>query len=271
MEIGRELRSSDNLAGTANKLANATANFARKYLPSREIRRHIETSSVRVGVYVDEGTGASKKDLFRVLNSLQNLTVSKLDADDIRTNQLSSVDVLIQPGGSGSKQGRTLGEDGRESIRNFVRRGGGFIGICGGAYLASADYAWSLNILDAKVLDRKHWARGHGDVKIGITDAGRALLKTDESQISILYWQGPLLAPANRPEIDDYKIVATFDTEIAENGAPKGVMKGTTAIAIGTFGNGRVLCFSPHPEKTPGLEYFFQRAISHVSNSQNKN
>jgi hypothetical protein len=39
-------------------------------------------------------------------------------------------------------------------------------------------------------------------------------------------------------------------------------MKGTTAIAAATFGDGRVLCFSPHPEKTPGLEYMIVRAIS---------
>lgn len=39
-----------------------------------------------------------------------------------------------------------------------------------------------------------------------------------------------------------------------QNGAPTGVMIGTTAIALGEFGKGRVICFSPHPEKTPNLE-----------------
>lgn len=38
-------------------------------------------------------------------------------------------------------------------------------------------------------------------------------------------------------------------------------MKGTTAIARGQFGKGRVICFSPHPEVTRGLEHFIQLAI----------
>lgn len=219
---------------------------------------------VRVGVYVDKGTGRSLKSVLSTLGRFEDLSVTKLEANDIRSGKLTGVDVLIQPGGSGSGQGNHLGEAGREAIREYVRDGGGYIGICGGAYLASAHYKWSLNILDAKVLDTKHWARGHGMVEIGITDAGQSLLKTKEPQLAIQYWQGPLLAPANRPEIEDYETIATFETEIAENGAPIGVMLGTTAIAKGKFGNGRVVCFSPHPELTEGLGHLIKHAIDDV-------
>jgi predicted Fe-S protein YdhL (DUF1289 family) len=38
-------------------------------------------------------------------------------------------------------------------------------------------------------------------------------------------------------------------------------MKGTTAIARGEFGKGRVVCFSPHPEKTRGCERFVTEAV----------
>jgi beta-aspartyl-peptidase (threonine type) len=70
------------------------------------------------------------------------------------------------------------------------------------------------------------------------------------------------LAPANRPDIPDYKPLALYETEIAKKGAPSGVMKGTTAFASGEFGKGRVFCFSPHPEKTKGLEPFLGHAIA---------
>ena len=73
-----------------------------------------------------------------------------------------------------------------------------------------------------------------------------------------------MLAPANRPEIEDYEEMASFQTEIAKNGAPEGVMIGTTAIARGRFGQGRVICFSPHPEMTSGLDSFVQDAIHFV-------
>ncbi|MFT6182370.1 MAG: hypothetical protein ACI9NQ_001808 [Paracoccaceae bacterium] len=41
-------------------------------------------------------------------------------------------------------------------------------------------------------------------------------------------------------------------------------MKGSTAIAQRVFGKGRVICFSPHPEMTEGLEHFIQLAIQNV-------
>lgn len=132
------------------------------------------------------------------------------------------------------------------------------------SYLASADYEWSLHILDAKVVDRQHWNRGIGTVEIAMMDDGRKLLGVENQRLSIHYAQGPLPAPGNRPNIEDYEIVATFETEIAKNGAPEGVMKGTSAIAKGKFGSGRVQCFSPHPEMTNGLEQMVRLALDHV-------
>ncbi len=43
---------------------------------------------------------------------------------------------------------------------------------------------------------------------------------------------------------------------------------GTTAIAEGKFGDGRVICFSPHPELTKGLEHQIQLAIQKVNQSR---
>jgi len=139
--------------------------------------------------------------------------------------------------------------------------GGGFLGICAGAYLASADYDWSLHILGAKVIDRAHWARGTGDVEVSLTASGQKLLAAASDRQTILYWQGPLLAPAGKADIPDYETLGTFTTEIAKNGAPKGVMPGTTAIARGSFGSGRVFCFSPHPERTPAVQNQVLKAI----------
>ena len=71
-----------------------------------------------------------------------------------------------------------------------------------------------------------------------LTNEGKELLETDEDLLAIYYYQGPLLVPANDPNVPDYDTLATFETEVAENGAPKGVMKGTTAIAACSFGRG---------------------------------
>ncbi|HEY2412227.1 MAG TPA: BPL-N domain-containing protein [Pirellulaceae bacterium] len=216
---------------------------------------------IRVAVFDDAGVSDKVAGLIELLNTHSELRVTKVDGNDVRGGKLTGFDVVLVPGGSGSKEAAALEESGRREIRTFVERGGGYLGICAGAYLASADYEWSLHILDAKVLDRAHWARGTGDVEVSLTEAGQKLLGARADRETILYWQGPLLAPAGKPEIADYETLGTFATEIAKNGAPKGLMPGTTAIARGTFGAGRVFCFSPHPERTPAVQGQVLKAI----------
>ncbi len=221
---------------------------------------------VDVAVFVDEGVSPTIQ-LMSALAAGSKLSVTKLKAKDIREGKLQDHDVLILPGGSGSKQGNALGEAGRERIREFVKSGKGLVGICAGAYLASCDYEWSLNLLDAKVVDRKHWNRGHGNVDVALTQNGREVLGVDTGKANIYYHQGPLLAPAANPDIPDFESLAVYITEIAENNAPHGVMLGTTAIARCKIEKGRVFCFSPHPEKTPGLESMVLEAIDWVHNA----
>lgn len=217
---------------------------------------------IRVALYADKG--ATMKSLPEVLKSLPEsagFEVTKVTAAEIRSGVLAKCDVLICPGGSGSGEGENLGQEGRERIREFVKGGGGFIGICAGAYLASIEYPWSLGLLNAHVLDRPHWDRGQGDVQLKISSAGRDALRADQETCTIHFENGPLLGPGNKDGLADYEVLAAFDSEINENGAPKGAMKGTTAIARSTFGKGCVVCFSPHPEKTPGREPFLQSAV----------
>lgn len=216
---------------------------------------------IRVAVYSDVGAGRSLTNLTSLLAAAADIEFFRITADEIRSNKLHGVDVLIHPGGSGGKQGRHLNAEGRDVVRSFVRQGGGYLGICAGAYLASNDYDWSLNLIDAKVLDRRHWARGTGTVVLRLSPAGRRLLRQDGDEFEVYYGQGPLLAPKHDPAVPDYEELAVYRTEIAKKGAPKGVMPGTTAIARGHYGAGRVFCFSPHPERTPALYPLVHRAI----------
>lgn len=224
-------------------------------------------ATVRVAVYDDGGGGGVgpsnvEKCLGKEVGAYK---YRRVGARDIRDGVLKEVDVLVQPGGSGSKQAEALKPEGREAIKDFVKNGGGYVGICAGSYLATTDYTWSLGILNAKVIDRKHWARGTGEVKIKITDEGKQLLAATDDVVAVYYGQGPLLAPDTKDDLPAYKPLAVYETEIAEKGAPSGVMKGTTAIAAASFGKGRVICISPHPEKTDGLDGFIRHAVSWVA------
>jgi glutamine amidotransferase-like uncharacterized protein len=218
--------------------------------------------SVRVAIFT--GDGVSKEAPAQVkacLPEAERFEVENVTAKEIRAGALEKFNVIIHPGGSGSGQAKSLGEEGRETVRAFVKRGGGYVGVCAGVYLASAEYPWALKLLDARVVDDEHWARGTGDVKLQITEAGRNALSREQASPTVYYENGPLLGPAKNNEIPDFESLATFESEIRKNDAPKGVMLGTTAIARGTFGKGRVVCFSPHPERSRGCEAFLTEGV----------
>lgn len=210
-------------------------------------------SSTWVAVY-DHSGGSAKgpRTLSSFLTTDVGIRCEVVTPEEIRDGRLAAFDVLIMPGGSGSQQAAKLGEEGRNKIKDFVRNGGGYVGICAGSYLASSQYEWSLHLLNAKVFDREHWARGTGQVELDVTAAGQDLLQAGGPRIEVYYGQGPLLVPDNCPELPAFEPLASYATEIAKKGAPSGVMIGTTAIARADYGKGRVICFSPHCEVTGG-------------------
>jgi len=219
---------------------------------------------IRIACFDIAGTGdsgISARNMKKCLDPSPDFTFKTVTAEEIRGNALSKIDVLICPGGSGSKQASTLDVEGCKAIRQFVQNGGGYVGFCAGSYLASANYTWSLGILNAKVVDREHWARGTGDVTLKMTAEGKRILGATDEIVTCYYGQGPLLAPGSSTDVPAYQVLATYNSEMAKKGAPTGVMIGTTAIAAGNYGKGRVLCFSPHPEKTKGLEDYVRRAV----------
>ncbi len=295
LEFGSIYRIASRRTETARILANSLAKYARQYLNVEVFASasidvsHISaeqakvdssgkttsttearSSPIKVAVFVDEGV-SSTQTLFEVLDADKNILAGTISAEQIRLGQLTGYDVIVHPGGSGSAQGKSLGELGRKKVRDFIRAGNGMVGICAGAYLATCDYEWSLNVLDAKVIDRKHWNRGTGTVAIDFSSRGLEAFSLANNKSDIYYHQGPLLAPAENPNIPDYQILATFAGEIAKNGAPTGVMIGTTAIARGNFERGRVICFSPHPEKSTQQNFILLNGIRWAADVEKSN
>ncbi len=228
---------------------------------------------VRVAVFqAKEGVGPSSENILVALEEPGDLGfhITRITAKEIRAGKLADIDVLVHPGGSGGKQGRGLEEEGREAVRQFVHQGGGYLGVCAGAYLATNDYSWSLNLIDAKVVDRKHWARGSGTVKVRFSPEGSAFFNYDDDEMSLDYGQGPLLARRewDDPEVPDYESLAIYSTEIAKKGAPKGIMVGNSAVVRAAYGSGRVFVISPHPEKTDGRHYMISLAVAWLAGSK---
>lgn len=233
------------------------------------VRAGEDRGGLRVAVFDGGGTsqGAARR-MVELLEEDPALLVRSVGSPDIRAGVLDQFDVVLHPGGTGRGQARALGEAGRVAEVEFVRGGGGFLGVCAGAYLAACNYDWSLALLDAQVIDREHWKRGDALVDVDLTPAGRDLLGAPtpetaepDAPFGMRYINGPLVAPGERSDIPDYQTLLLFRGDVAQNGAPAGVMPGTPAAIAGPFGAGRALAFSPHPEKTDGCAGFLLRAV----------
>jgi len=219
---------------------------------------------VRVAIYDDLGASVGgARDLERVLSEYDRVETRRVCSIDVNAGMLSQFDVVLHPGGSGSGQANSLGESGRAKEIEFIRDGGGYLGVCAGGYLAACNYSWSLAILDARTIDTKNgnWRRGRAELEIELTAAGLGLFGDMDPSFDVKYANGPIYAPGERDEIPDYETLALYRGEVAENGTSKGVMPGTPALIRGRFGDGRAVAFSPHPEDSRSLQHFIRDAV----------
>ncbi|MBG87444.1 MAG: hypothetical protein CMO80_11155 [Verrucomicrobiales bacterium] len=230
-----------------------------------------------IGLY--DGTGSSARGVSNVVNSLTmqpGFTVSQLGPKDIRGEILSQFQAVIFSGGSGSKQAATIGKESAKAVRSYVKSGGGYLGICAGAFLCSAHYSWSLGLVDTHVFTgareiegvgrKQMWYRGKGtDQKMQLTEAGKKLFADIPEHVDVRYQNGPIVSPKNLPGLPNYKVLAYFRSEKVLYPPQKGTMINTPAIVEGEFGDGRVVSISPHPEATRGLESIIATAVRAIA------
>jgi len=222
----------------------------------------VEVRALKIAIY--EGPGAGETGVATVSARAQQLPgakVTRVKAEEMGTRDLSEFDVVIFSGGSGSGQAKAIGEAGRNNVRQFIERGGGYLGICAGAYLACAGFDWGLGILNARTVSNK-WQRGRAMVQMQLTEEGRGLFGEVPEAFTIRYANGPIIQPLGRADLPSYRVAARFRSEVANNGTPVGVMVNSPAAVYAPFGKGRVLTISPHSEDTPGLENFVPRALA---------
>jgi glutamine amidotransferase-like uncharacterized protein len=124
-----------------------------------------------------------------------------------------------------------LGEEGFEQIREFVAGGGGYIGICAGAYMAARNvevpgHPPGLEIIEI-INERK---AGQGIRTITIAQPEHPVVKGYMGEVDIWYQNGPMMKAGEGVET-----LAVYE-------------EGGAAIVCATYGHGRVIIFSPHPE-----------------------
>jgi glutamine amidotransferase-like uncharacterized protein len=149
----------------------------------------------------------------------------------------SEAKVWIQPGGKSSTASRTMAPKLKENIRNFVSKGGGYVGFCAGGFLAT------------------DWIADRGVQGLGLLPGTNALFP-DEREASILTIQwggsyeiyfegGPYFLPPTTPDSRSFEVTATYGD-------------GKVASVRSVFGSGRVYVTGLHPEAPPAWRNEFQ-------------
>ena len=234
------------------------------------------TSPIRIAFYNGRGTftgsKAHERDFYTAVNTaasalskvhntsyaLTNIT-EKTTAPALNGHHGYPFDVVIFPGGSGTGQANALGVAGQTAVKEFVRGGGGYIGTCGGAFLAISH----LELYgDPHPPTVEPWARGHGPVSVEFNLKGVSSLQLPESvygsdkNVTIEYWQGPIIAAADLAKYSpQVNVLSVFRTEIhsEHTNETTGNMVNTPAMTSAQYGKGRVVLNSPHPEIPPEL------------------
>lgn len=226
-------------------------------------------AKLRVGVFLGNGAaGTSGENAMEALKIDPDIAPRRITAAEIVSGGLDGLDVLVFPGGSGSRQVGDLGALGMDKVRAFVRtEGKGAVGLCAGAYLLTdtPDYA-CLGLCPLSAVDREHDERGHGIVALGLNAAGLEVFPELEGMEKsfLYYYEGPLMVPSAAGGA--HEVLGSFLSDVhLENEAPAGLMPGKPVLARAEAGKGRVFLSSCHPEATPGMRWMVPRMVRWVA------
>lgn len=176
--------------------------------------------------------------------------VEIVDSDDITSGCLLQFDVLAFPGGEKDPDPwGELGPEGVENIREFIRGGGGYIGVCFGALFASSSgefWGQPVHQADRSPLDLFQGSArcGQNDIAppgswplmtdLNVPDHSHPITETLPDRMHVVvYPNGPYLEPFAGAEV---AVIATFD------------ITGTPAMVAFEYGEGKVFLSGPHPE-----------------------
>ena len=221
---------------------------------------------VRVAVYV--GPGARGVGMFRwmqITDQAQELSVRYVDGTEIRNGALKFTDLLVMPGGKSRTEADRLGEKGQLEIRNFIERGGSYIGSCAGAFLLMrgegplTDDPTGRRRRILGIAPFKHRNGDYGGeamLQVVYSKEAETLCGIKAGRREERFNGGPVMDPSEPVPGADFRVMARFDSNLHsdtknpdEPGRP--LMAGGASAVAGTFGRGRVWLFAGHPEYYP--------------------
>ncbi|HDM78591.1 MAG TPA: hypothetical protein ENG51_19330 [Deltaproteobacteria bacterium] len=192
-----------------------------------------------------------------------------VNSDQIKRDILDNYQILLVPGGWAAQKGKSLGDTGKQKVREFIRSGGSFLGFCGGAGLA-LDVPYGLSLLPLKRKGaRDRLVNFSGGVLLNPVDTSHALWEKLSYPYEFYVWWPSQFDLENNHRV---KIIAHYKNsgtdfrvsdlavddiklwgkkwkeweEIYKIKLNPEILWGEPAIVEGNFGNGKVVLSYVH-------------------------
>ncbi|MEK7950606.1 BPL-N domain-containing protein [Luteolibacter soli] len=220
------------------------------------------SGQIRVAVFDDMGAQSSSGHepswLRSRLEHDAGLQVELVGVPEILQGALSRADVLVMGGGKSSMESKALGEKGRTIVVDFVRKGGGYLGICAGAFLGSSTtgkipYLKLLPVTTGATalqcqtpLKWRAGALGEDRVEKAEIHGGPSFQVMEDAAGQVDVW-ATFAQNEVHPEKGEYKL------------------KDTPAVISGSCGKGKVILTSTHCERPPSPSTHFAGMVRWVA------
>ncbi|MEW6377054.1 MAG: BPL-N domain-containing protein [Thermodesulfobacteriota bacterium] len=225
-----------------------------------------------IGIYTGSGASHSWLWFVEILDRMSFYNIHFVDEEDILSNGLDLLDVLLMSGGDTFAIAEGLGTEGSDKLRSFIEGGGLYIGTCAGAYLplrSSMEFLNQFNFINVKIsnisrrlseserrLFQKHSCSSYGcdfvyhvvreDVLLEMVNGHQA---DGKKEIIAPLYGGPSMLPSEDIEpIAIYKGFTKKTKFLVEEELAKKTLIGNIAVAKKSMGKGHLYIFGPHFE-----------------------
>jgi glutamine amidotransferase-like uncharacterized protein len=217
---------------------------------------------IKTGFYIDKGSrGGGVIHLARLLTYSPQIELTLLKGEDLRKGKLNGLDMIVMPGGSSQLQMESMGPAGVKALQDFVRKGGIYVGICAGFHI-------TLNRPERAQLMPYTYIReavgARGDVQIELSKEAMKALDVKRSKHMVRYSRGPV-AKAAQWNKGACKTFALYKSSIGPLNRAGQSFFNTPAMIAGTYGKGKVIATSFHPEYKPTTYELFVGCVYAVT------
>ena len=207
-----------------------------------------ESRPLRAGVFTGVGSmGLSSTELIRYVARSPELDISFVDGEDMRNGALNSLDLFVMPGGMSGTIVGDMGPSGVANLKEFVRNGGSYVGMCAGnVILLDDEYRVAYGF--GMVPYSRYGSAGDAMTSMTLTDEGAKALGMQKGTFDVWYSGGPIMF-RRHDEVPDAKIETwgIYASNITNEGWGAHMVGNVSCIG-GTYGKGRIAATACHPE-----------------------